>query len=186
MIFVNDVSNHKEYKKTLLSRIEEYKSLNDTILPFRYTALTHEKESDSKGTVHSDYHIDYRDGKLNLNDFFDRSEMHDILTKIGKDLNLNRFDEFEWEVESTWFQQYYDNGSHCWHTHPKCHFTNIYFLELPKTAHKTEVIGLNNKLYSYEAKEGSLITFPAFLQHRSEPNGSDRKTIISFNTSYKV
>lgn len=186
MIFVNDVSNHKEHKKTLLSRIEEYKSLNDTILPFRYTALTHEKESDSKGTVHSDYHIDYRDGKLNLKDFFDDPQMHDILTKIGKDLNLNRFDEFAWEVESAWFQQYYDNGSHCWHTHPKCHFTNVYFLELSKNAHKTEVIGLNNKLFSYEAKEGSLITFPSFLQHRSIPNGSDRKTIISFNTSYKV
>ena len=35
-----------------------------------------------------------------------------------------------------------------------------------------------------KAKEGDIITFPAFLFHRSKPNISKkRKTIISFNSS---
>ena len=35
-----------------------------------------------------------------------------------------------------------------------------------------------------KAKEGDIITFPAFLFHRSKPNTSKkRKTVISFNSS---
>jgi len=189
VIFVNDVINHEEHKRMYLSRIEEYKKTHDSIMPIGYTAIPSELEKNSKDrVVHSDFHISGKEN-TNLNFFeelFTNTDMRNLLTKIGGDLHLNQFGEFTWMLESVWFQQYEKNGEHCWHNHPHCHFTNVYFLEMPNEKDKTEVLGLNNKLYSYEAKEGQMITFPGFLQHRSNTITSDRKTIISFNTSYQV
>ena len=38
-----------------------------------------------------------------------------------------------------WFQQYNVGGFHDWHVHPRCHFTNVYYLELPDTNLVTEI-----------------------------------------------
>jgi len=48
----------------------------------------------------------------------------------------------------------------------------------------TEIKTLNNKIIKVNAKEGDILTFPAYLKHRSKPiKNEKRKTIISFNTS---
>ena len=173
MIFINDISNHELHKKTILQHIDEFKSDNEDT----------KKPVDLYGNAHSDYHIgetkrDY------MTYFFDFVEP--IMVKVGKDMRLDKFDGFGWSVQLAWFQQYYKGGTHPWHNHPECQFTNIYFVEMPNEEDKTEIIGLNDKLIQYDAKEGQIITFPSFLQHRSNPATSDRKTIISFNTSYSV
>jgi hypothetical protein len=85
-----------------------------------------------------------------------------------------------------WFQQYYNSDFHGWHVHMHCHWTNVYFAELPDLNIKTEIMKFgNNELITYDVQEGDIISFPSMLYHRSPPNPSNnRKTIISFNTNF--
>ena len=85
-----------------------------------------------------------------------------------------------------WFQQYHNSDFHGWHVHMHCHWTNVYFVELPDLNIKTEIMKFgNNELISYDVQEGDIISFPSMLYHRSPPNLSNtRKTIISFNTNF--
>jgi len=100
---------------------------------------------------------------------------------VGKSLRLEPFD---FKIHGLWFQQYSESGEHSWHNHPTCQFTNVYYLEMPEDEYKTEVVGLDGKLIEYTAKEGDLLTIPSWMMHRSKPNGTKRKTIIAFNSSY--
>ena len=84
-----------------------------------------------------------------------------------------------------WFQQYESNDIHDWHVHGLCHFTHIYFLELPDISIKTEIKDFFGNIIQYEAKEGDILSFPSCLYHRSPLNTANkRKTIISFNTNF--
>jgi hypothetical protein len=95
-----------------------------------------------------------------------------------KDMN-KKFDG-ELKIQNYWFQQYYYNNYHDWHNHPQCHFSSVYYLELPKGTPITEF----KVSQEIEAKEGDIITFPGYLFHRSPPNGlKKRKTVIVFNSS---
>ena len=90
------------------------------------------------------------------------------------------------QIHNFWFQQYKENSTHDWHTHQASQFTNIYYLELPKTAPKTEFLNPLNfdEVIKIDAEEGDIVTLPSFIFHRSPPvNGDIRKTIISFNIS---
>jgi hypothetical protein len=99
---------------------------------------------------------------------------------------FKKFDVRGIDFGNFWFQQYNHLDTHDWHIHGKCHWTNVYFLELPNSDLKTEIQNFNNSgLIEYEAVEGDVISFPAMLYHRSPVNNTNlRKTIISFNTNY--
>ena len=88
------------------------------------------------------------------------------------------------EIEKCWFQWYEKNDVHHWHTHNRCHFTNIFYLNLPNKSIKTIV-----KKFDEEQKinidEGKILSFPAYWEHRSPKNiFKEPKIIISFNTSF--
>lgn len=90
------------------------------------------------------------------------------------------------QIHNFWFQQYKDNSTHNWHTHQAAQFTNIYYLELPKSAPRTQILNPMNmeEVITVEVDEGDIITLPAMIYHRSPPATEfGRKTIISFNTS---
>jgi len=91
------------------------------------------------------------------------------------------FDGFR--VNEIWFQQYYKESEHGWHSHSG-NFTNVYYLELPDGSPKTEILdpySRKNKI-SINASEGDLVAFPSFVLHRAPVNNLDlRKTIISYN-----
>lgn len=42
----------------------------------------------------------------------------------------------------------------------------------------------NENFHTVECKEGQLIIFPSWLEHSTEPNTSDRRVVVSFNTEY--
>lgn len=42
----------------------------------------------------------------------------------------------------------------------------------------------NENLHTMECKEGQLILFPSWLEHSSNPNKSDRRVVVSFNTEH--
>ena len=180
MILINELTTHEKQKEVFLERIEDYKNSKDCILSNSMVGI-----KESKGTVYSDYQFSVID-RLFKDDLFEHKEMRELLGQIGYKLNMGLFSNFNVDTHDAWFQQYENKAEHTWHNHSGYQFTNLYFLELHDTNYKTEICGLNGKLIEYEAKEGEVLTMPSFLLHRSKPNGSERKTIISFNTSYRA
>lgn len=86
-------------------------------------------------------------------------------------------------LHDIWFQQYYKNSGHGWHSH-SANFTNVYYLELPESTPKTQIVNPYNQteVIELEVKEGDILVFPSFVIHRAPPNLSDnRKTIVSYN-----
>ena len=84
----------------------------------------------------------------------------------------------ETEIDEIWYQQYEKSSSHKWHVHPKCHFSNVYYVECPKDQ------GIKFKSFDISVKAGDLISFPSFLPHMSPKIKTGRKTIISFNSQF--
>ncbi len=100
-----------------------------------------------------------------------------------------RLNKEKFTIVNYWFQQYEKNSKHDWHIHfdnltqiEKAYgFGGIYYLELPEDV-GTEF--LNYPKLDYQ--EGDLVTFPAFLPHRSPINLTNkRKTSIVFNFTYE-
>jgi hypothetical protein len=88
---------------------------------------------------------------------------------------------------SIWFQQYEQNEYHSWHTHSRCSFSGIYYLELPSDSCATEFIEPYDiyKTHSMYVAEGDVVIFPSFLIHSSPKNPSMfRKTIVAFNFDF--
>jgi hypothetical protein len=87
------------------------------------------------------------------------------------------------QLVSMWFQQYNIGGFHDWHVHPYCHFTNIYFVELPDSKLTTQIKNPfnNHSIMDVVVNEGDILTFPSFFSHSSPLTETNRKTIISFN-----
>ena len=99
---------------------------------------------------------------------------------------LNIYKELGYDgytLHDLWFQQYYKNSGHGWHTH-SANFTNVYYLELPPSTPRTKIINPYNQtdIIEVEVEEGDILAFPSFVIHKAPPNISDqRKTIISYN-----
>ena len=88
-------------------------------------------------------------------------------------------------IDNIWFQQYEKGDTHGWHIHPNCHYSHIYFLDLPIRKYSTEFF-YDNKIHKVDVKEGDLISFSSTIIHRSPIIEEDtRKTIVSFNTSFQ-
>ena len=94
--------------------------------------------------------------------------------------------DYRFGITKIWFNQYSEGGEHDWHNHPGCQFTNCYYLELPDVEYSTDVIGTDGKICKIHAIEGDVMTCPAWMKHRSKPNGPERKTIIAWNSNYEV
>jgi hypothetical protein len=88
-------------------------------------------------------------------------------------------------IHELWFQQYQQLAEHGWHTHSG-NFTNVYYLEMPNTTPKTQIVNAYNQsdIIELDVNEGDIVVFPSFIIHRAPKNlSNDRKTIISYNTN---
>lgn len=88
-------------------------------------------------------------------------------------------------LHEIWYQQYLQATQHGWHSH-SCNFTSVYYLELPATAPRTQLINPFDQktIIELEVSEGDIVVFPSFVIHRAPINTStERKTIISYNTN---
>jgi hypothetical protein len=158
MILINKVDNFKEINKQLLYLINKIPS-NPLI-------------ENNDNILHTDYNLPNNFKREYLDYFF--KIIKPYIEKMAVNLKSK-----EIKISHIWFQQYEKNNTHGWHTHPKAHFTNIYFVELPSNSLTTEILG-HDKL---NLNEGDLLTFPAYFYHRSPINlTNERKTIISFNS----
>jgi len=101
--------------------------------------------------------------------------------------NYSKIGITDFNIHNFWFQQYTKNSNHVWHSHGNAHYTNVYYLELPEGTPRTELLNPMNLEESFfvDVQEGDIISFPAFVFHRSTNVQVDsRKTVISFNSSF--
>jgi len=102
----------------------------------------------------------------------------EYLAQEAKERNMEEVD-----VTELWFQQYFENDTHGWHVHGE-NYTGVYYLEMPESTPRTQMITETGELFTPSIKEGDVLIFPSFVSHRAPPNiSSERKTIISFNMS---
>jgi len=92
----------------------------------------------------------------------------------------------ECHVDELWFQQYQLDDTHGWHTHGS-NFTGVYYLDLPDTAPKTQLINPFNQeqIIMPDIKEGDILVFPSYVIHRAPKIKENiNKTIVSFNCNF--
>ena len=159
-VFILDIPEHNQYKDQLLKLIDEIPN------------NSHEEISKTDWTVPKSFERKYLD-------LFYNKVIQSSMYKLQ-----DYFKATNWAISNSWFQQYNKNSAHQWHNHNNANWTNCYFLELPDSKYKTEIKN-QNKIIKYDVKEGQLISFPAYLLHRSKPNGNKRKTVIAFNSDFK-
>jgi hypothetical protein len=159
MIIITKINNYKEINKNILSLIN--KIPNNPIQ--KYNDKIH----------HTDW---------NLPENFKREYLEYFIKIIQPYLNemAIKLNSKILKISNIWFQQYGKLDIHDWHTHPQANFTNVYFIELPSKSLGTEILNYDK----LDLNEGDLLTFPAYLYHRSPVNiTEERKTIISFNSN---
>jgi hypothetical protein len=159
--FIYDVPNHEEHKKNIIELIKK-------IPQNKYENISH-TDWNLPPTMQKDWQH-----------YFNKN-IYTYFEDVFRD--LTNFKVFK---ENSWFQWYETNDYHVWHTHPRCHFTSIYYLNLPNKNIKTVVKDLDN-FKNFDVKEGQILTFPSFWIHKSPPNNyAESKIIISFNTNVNV
>ena len=165
-VVVSKFEYHEQLKNHLLKMIDD--SPGDQLV---------EKGDNISKT---DWYIDISVDRPYLKDFVTPLINH--LKKSYECLNIQSF-----EIHNFWYQQYYQNSKHSWHAHQAAQYTNVYYLELPVGAPKTEILDPldPNKTFFADVQEGDIISFPAFIFHRSPVVENNlRKTVIAFNTSF--
>tara|TARA_R100000005_G_C4955675_1_gene174326 strand:- start:477 stop:977 length:501 start_codon:yes stop_codon:yes gene_type:complete len=154
LIFISKLKDYKDYNKKILSCID---TLNDKGLSSSNEQITKTDWNNVNSKKDYFFHIN--------------EEVNKHLEKQCAFLGAK-----EAEIDKVWYQQYTANASHGWHTHEGAHFSNVYFVECKK-GQQTEF-----KNFEVAVEEGDLISFPAFLPHRSKQIVDSRKTVIAFNT----
>lgn len=171
---------HKLGSFYLLGAFEQHNDIKDKILKLiddnKYETLQEEVGVFSNRITK----LDWNSGKDLTRDWakFCYPILQEELTKI-----INQIGYVECHIEDLWFQQYYHNDTHGWHTHGH-NFTVVYYLELDKESPKTELIDPadQDKIITPEIKEGDILIFPSYVIHRAPVlNNKIRKTIISAN-----
>jgi len=162
----------------IVSRFQEHNNIKQILL---------EKISNSDSQS-----ISNSNDKITKTDFYideQREYKEYLLPKLANHMKevFRDFTIPEFAIGNIWFQQYNISDEHDWHVHPSCHWTNVYFVELPTVECKTivrEVLSLDT--INYQAQEGDIITFPSYFYHKSPKNNVlDRKTVISFNINFR-
>ena len=163
MIFRTTIKNHVQHKSHLLKLIESIPQISSD-------------SSNSEYISKSDWYLNSNYPRAYWRDFY-----HLLLGPWLKIMNSKYgHKEFETKIANYWFQQYQKDNHHNWHVHSNCHFSSVYYLELPNKSLTTQF--KHHKTIS--VKEGDILTFPAHLIHKSPINNSEkRKTVIAFNSN---
>jgi uncharacterized protein YjlB len=158
-------NKHSRLKNSLLDAISRTQS--DTLVDPEFTISS------------TDWNTPEKTPRPYLNLFRDNIESQ--LQEVVKEMGFDRY-----EVHGVWFQQYTQNASHLWHNHPRCHYSCIYYLELPNNSARTQFIDTidQQSVFEIDVEEGDVLIIPSMIKHRSPPVvGNIQKTVIVFNMS---
>lgn len=161
---VKNFSYHKQIKNELLDLIENS----------NYDSPYHEM---SQVNISKADWFDASNMSRNWVKFLSNFLIKDLI-EMHKEIGFDGF-----KINEIWFQQYFQNSEHGWHTHSS-NFTNVYYLELPKNSPKTILLDPFDRKTKIEVdvKEGDLLMFPSYVLHKAPQNKGERKTIISYNS----
>jgi hypothetical protein len=163
LYYKRSVESHKLLKEKILQAISTTPSLyNRTLIENHLT----------------DYHV-----STELKRNYEHLVMPAVIEHTNTFKNYYNFGGIQ--LVSMWFQQYTVGGFHDWHVHPSCHFTNVYFIELPDNSLTTQIKNPfdNHNILNVTVAEGDILTFPSFFYHSAPVVDVGVKTIISFNTN---
>lgn len=132
--------------------------------------------------VETDYHHNHDTGE----------NYDEEITNILRDELEILSDTFQCSVEvcTTWFEKASKGKQHSTHNHGPTGFSAVCFVEFDPEYH-TPTVFLNPNLTDQNVlnfippgvSEGSLIFFPSYVLHYTEPNTSEKdRLILSFNT----
>lgn len=86
---------------------------------------------------------------------------------------------FNWDG-ACWHQIYEKGDYHDWHTHPTKNMSAVFYVQCG--SNQGTVFKIGNQEYRTPSSEGTIITFPSGLVHKTLPHdGEERRVIISFN-----
>ena len=140
LLLVQEMRNHSVLKPKIISAIEEA-----GVHPL---STSEEKISNTDwhmGTDFSRKYIDHiKDGVMEV------CEYTKSFFKYNEHL----------EPMNYWYQVYNRGDYHNWHIHPRCLFSNVYYVSLPDGASKT-TFRLGDAEFSIDVKEGDVLTFPS-------------------------
>ena len=157
----------------IITKINKYKEINKNILSLIDKIPKNSINKNGDKIHHTDWNLP-NEFKREYLEYFVKI-LNPYLEKISIKLNSKVI-----KISNIWFQQYNKLDTHTWHTHTEANFTNVYFVELPLKSLGTEILNYDK----LDLNEGDLLTFPAYLYHRSPTNITEgRKTIISFNSN---
>tara|TARA_R100001510_G_C7645202_1_gene202591 strand:+ start:808 stop:1308 length:501 start_codon:yes stop_codon:yes gene_type:complete len=160
--------------------IEKYSVPNYSDIKLKLITLINQVPKNSLKTneqkiSHTDYNLKKQD-PFHYKQFFFDNVLKEYLKYFG-----NKFNRFKIEVDSLWFQIYKKGDFHDWHSHAKTNFANVFYLQLPHKNLKTNFKDCKD----ISIEEGDILTFPAYMLHRSPMNTNDKeKIIISWNSNF--
>lgn len=163
-VFVYKVDNHDELKPQILMALES--SGKHSILE------ANQRITNTDWLLPADYVKGYRDIVAGVVDTH--------LTALSNDLYLT---QRQWVLAGLWFQQYEEGDFHNLHVHGNCSYANVYYVELGELASKT-TFTIRGEEFEVDVEEGSILSFPGFIEHKSKPNSGGRKTVIAYNSSF--
>ena len=162
-MWVKKFKKHKQIKNKLLKLIEEIPK-------------SQVYQSEQNKISHTDFYLPSNTPRKYLEYFYKNIGSH--MSEL-----CDTFYSKEWNIYSSWFQQYYQGDVHGWHNHGESQFAGVYYLEMPETHMVTDFLDGSE----IEASEGDILIFPSYKYHRSKENTSKkRKTVIAFNLSFDI
>ena len=133
-----------------------------------------------KDKAQSISHTDWNTTKSTKREYLDyviNNVFPDFALYCCQKFNINKL-----EIKNVWFQFYKQNDFHKPHLHGGCHFSSVFYINLPGKL-KTKIYDLDNNVINFDVSEGDIISFPSFLKHESLTNLSNKdKIVISFNS----
>lgn len=161
--------------KYFITKVKDYKNISKELID-KIDSIPKNPFSQFDDQIsHTDWNIP-RDVEREYSKIFIDKVLKPYMPKIASKLKSR-----DWSVQNHWFFQYQTNDKQDWHLHEHTQFANVYFVELPTKSSVTDFLDFK----SPKVEEGDILSFPAYLYHRSKPlRSKKRKTIIAFNTSF--
>lgn len=164
--FLFPYSKHVEMKEELINTISEENGVTvDNLDQIEKT----------------DYFVSYENKKKKYHDLLINNNFTDEIDNCLKEKSIG-----PWKLVDLWYQIYTTNGTHSWHVHETCHWSFVYYLQLPPKS-KGTIIRDAYSLTEIDLaqKEGDIFIFPSQIKHCSPINfDNNEKIIIAGNIDY--
>lgn len=166
--FLFPYSKHDEIKEHVIEEIykEEGVSIN--------LSNNSVNSTDDDLIEKTDYYINYDNKNKTYIDLLINNNFTDEINMQLQSKSISA-----WKLIDMWYQVYTTNGRHDWHTHSTCHWSFVYYLQLPPKAKGTMVKDMITQEEIYlNQKEGDIFIFPSQIRHCSPVNFDNNEKII--------